>query len=304
MSDSDCSTHPNTPPSFSEDVSNQDTSHVFAWLKPTSPTACGAFDDTVNAVIKHPNAYTHMRQFLCTDPSRSTRATSVFTDDDDAPGNNSELDRKKPQWIGAFKFSLRTPPYVSGNGWSIGTGHGLPAGEEVDIMLAPPSKRWSTNIAGKHARLYFHKESGRMTLEARHTVKLSGMGGADVITKPASRVLEHGAFISIGDCLYTFEYTDFIKSDEFLGELAGFMKVHHGPGWTLHRMLSPTSGGDLISLGKYTYSPGAFAKGTFGEVGAGWARDGGTVAIKRFKAPNKDLLKAHQDMMSYIGEHV
>ena len=245
----------------------------------------------------------HTYRFLHIDPERSIRAASVFTDNA-AEGDDSGSSQAQPQWSGTFDFSLKTLPRTPGDGWSLGTGRGLPGDEEVDFMIAPPSKRWSKNIAAKHARFYFHKDSGRLTVEARHTIKLSGMNRADVISKTASRVLEKGHFISIGDCLYAFEYTDLIKSEDFFNEYSDFMKIHHGPGWTLHKTLSSAFGEDHISLGNYTCTPGAFAKGTFGEVAAGWARDGNTVAIKRFKTPKEEFLKTHREMMNYIGEHV
>ena len=303
MSGSGASTIPNTPVSFAEDVSNQDIDGVFAWLRPVNTLACVAFDKTVNAVIIHETTYLHMRQFLHTSPQRSTRDASVFTDDDTS-GEERETGHKVPQWIGAFKLSLRTLPRDSKEGWSLGTGRGLPEGEEVDIMLAPPSQRRSTGIAGKHARLYFHKASGRMAIEARHTIKLSGPGTVDVISKNTVRVLEKGHFISVGECLYVFEYTSYAAGKEFTHEFSEFMKTHHGHGWSLHKTLSAPSGGNQLSIGDYACTPGAFATGTFGEVTAGWGRNGITVAIKRFKAPKEKSLEAHRQMMHYIGEHV
>ena len=303
MSDSTESTVPVTPPALWNALLNQDIDDVFAWLKPTNPVACNAFNDLVNAAIEQPTTYKHVHQFLHTNPEPFNRGASVFTDnatqDDESESSQEEL-----QWSGAFKFSLKVLPRVGGNGWSLGTGHGLPEDEGVDLMITSHSKRNLKNIAGRHARFYFHKESARLMIEARHTVKLSGMNGADVITKSASRVLEKGHFISIGDCLYAFEYTDYMKSEDFLDQLSNFMESHHGPGWTLHKTLSSASSQDYISLGNYTCTPGAFAAGTFGEVGAGWARNGRAVAIKRFKTPREESLKAHCAMMNYIGEHV
>ena len=303
MSDSTESTVPVTPPASWNAVLNQDIDDVFAWLKPINPAACEAFNDLVNAAIEQPTTYKHVNQFWHTDPEPFIRAASIFTDnatrDDDSESSQQEL-----QWSGAFKFSLKILSRVGRNTWSLGTGHGLPEDEGVDLMIASTSHRISKNIAGRHARFYFHKESARLMIEARHTVKLSGTNGADVITKSASRVLEKGHFISIGDCLYVFGYTDYMKSEGFLNELSDFMESHTGPGWTLHKTLSSTSRGDCISLGNYTRTPGAFAAGTFGEVGAGWARDGRTVAIKRFKTPEEESLQAHCAMMNYIGEHV
>ncbi len=115
-------TIPNTPPSFSE-------------LRPLNPVAHEAFDETVNAVIKHFDTYEHARQFLHAD-SRLTRAASVFTDDGTADDEH-EPSRSTPQWFGGFKCSLRTAPQIPGEGWYLGTERGRPATGEVDILLAP-----------------------------------------------------------------------------------------------------------------------------------------------------------------------
>ncbi len=100
------------------------------------------------------------------------------------------------------------------------------------------------------------------------------------------------------------EYADLITSLAFVDELSSFMKGHHGPQWTFHKMRSPASGGDHMNLGSYTCSPGAFAQGTFGQVTAGWTLDGAAVAIKRFIKPRQTDLNSHREMMAYIGEHV
>ena len=292
-----------TPPSCWNHPFNSSIEDVFARLKPINPAACEAFDEVANVMNENQTTYAHASYFLEVNKDRSTRADSVFTDNT-ADQHDDGSGQEKPKWSGSFKFSLKTLPFVSGAGWSLGTGHGLLTGEKVNVMLALPSKRWTKSIAGKHARLLFHKESGRLTLEARHRIKLSGMDGADMITDNAIRALDTGHFISIEECLYAFEYTDLMKSEVFLDELSRFMRAHHEPAWSLPRALSLALGDDHISFDDYTCTPGAFAKGTFGEVGAGWARDGSTVAVKRFKTPNEESLKTHQEMMHYLGYHV
>ena len=300
MSDSDESTLPNTPPSFSEDVLNEIEDHVFALLKPLNPDAHEAFDAAVNTVIKHPDTYKHARQYLHSNP-RSARAASIFTND----GTADSEPESTYQWNGGFKFSLKIPPRTPGEGWFLGTERGRPTTGEVDILLAPPTQRWAKEgIAGRHARIYFHRESCRIIIEARHSVTLGGAKKADVFTKLASRALEQGQLVSIGGCLYVFEYTGLFTSPLFLDELSIFMKDCYGPQWMFHKMISPASGGDFIALGNYTCTPGAFAQGTFGQVTAGWARDGTVVAIKRFKIPNQTKLDTHREMMAYIGKHV
>ncbi|MCJ1466063.1 hypothetical protein MMC07_004682 [Pseudocyphellaria aurata] len=50
-----------------------------------------------------------------------------------------------------------------------------------------------------------------------------------------------------------------------------------------------------MTVNYHTWRLGAFAKGSFGEVTAGWARDGSAVAIKRIISPRLELLDAHQE---------
>ena len=294
------STLPNTPGSFSKDVLDEIEDDVFALLRPLNPDAYEAFNAAVNVIIKDSDTYTHARQFLHSN-TRSIRESSVFTNDSAAESGSGPV----PQWVGCFKFSLKVSPSIPGEGWYFGTGRGRSKPGETDILLAPPTQRWATKgVAGRHARLYFHRESCRVILEARHSVILGGAKEADIITKQASQVLEQGQIIGIGGCLYAFEYTAYYTSPVFVEELSAFMKCYHGPQWMIHRMLPPASGGDLMTMGKYTCTPGAFAQGTFGQVTAGWARNGKAVAIKRFKKPYQASLDSHRKMMDYIGEHV
>lgn len=175
----------------------------------------------------------------------------------------------------------------------------------MDIQLAPSTKEWEERgLAGRHGRVYFHLESCRVLLEARHTIILGSAGGTEAFTKAETRVLESNHMISIGDCLYTFEYTEHVKSPSFSDKLTSFMKKHYGLQWSFHKLLSPASVGHTITFGSYTCSPGAFARGTFGQVTAGWTRDGTAVAVKRFINPKEKELKSHRELMTYIGLHV
>lgn len=287
-------------PSTFADNSSQHQENTFAFLKPLNSSACQAFHDAVNFLIENPTNYVHTHQFFQIDSIQSITPTSQFTDD----GKNADSFQQKPQWKGAFQFSLNTRPRVSGEGWSLGTGIGLSPGQEVDVMLGSPTERWSKTIARKHARLCFHRDSGRITVEARHTVQLSGMDGATAITSSEIRVIEDGQFIGIGDCLYAFEYTSIMDTEPFFDELAEFMKTHIGAGWKLHKMFSSATAKGRTKIGSYTFTTGAFAKGSSGQVTAGWAQDGSTVAIKRFISPAQDKFEEHQIMMDYLGEHV
>jgi hypothetical protein len=160
-----------------------------------------------------------------------------------------------------------------------------------------------TGVAGKRARLFFHKESCRVVLEARHTVTI-GRNGATIFTQSASRVVEDEELIMIGNCAYTYEYTPFFASSSFERDISRYMKEYCEPEWSLNKLLSPSSVGKPISLGNYYYSPMAFAQGTFGKVSAGWDKDGAAVAIKHFKAPKESEISSHLTIMRHIGKHV
>ena len=295
--DSDGDTIPLTPESFTAEAdANAEAEGVFAWLRPHGDIACEAFDASVNTTIKNKQQYRHERQFLHRS-SRECRSRSVYTEDGE---------EAKPslynQWSGAFKFSLKVPPRYPTKGWYLGTNYGRNS-QEVDILLAPPQERWkSARIASKHARLLFHSESLRMTIEARHAVTITKNGTA-VITQSGIHVIEHGELIQIGNCSYTFEYTSLYSTQVFEQDLFRWMKKYDRSSRPNH-LLSPHSVGEPRSLGRYYCSPSAFAKGTFGKVSAGWALNGSAVAIKVFKEPKKEVVEAHQKLMHDIGHQV
>lgn len=295
MSDSEGSTLLLSPGSAVDDIVNANNDDVFAWLRPHSDTACAAFDASVNSALKNREKYEHARQFLHVS-QRGNRAQSVYTEDEHGPNDASF------QWIGAFKLSLKVPPRDSSKGWYFGTSRGRQV-KDVEILLCPPIKKWvSSRVAGIHGRLYFHQQSCRMMLEARHTVTTTKNGVA-VVGQSGSRVIEHGELLEIGHCLYIFEYTELYSAPAFEQDLIQFMRSHHGPEWSLNNFLSPSSVGTPNLIGGYRCSPHAFAQGTFGKVSAGWTNDGRPVAIKVFKKPKSDEIRGHQELMKRIGYH-
>ncbi|KAL8790343.1 MAG: hypothetical protein Q9213_000695 [Squamulea squamosa] len=272
MSESEASTEPATPKEGSAEVIKLDESNVFAWLRPLSKTSCQAFDATVNLVIKKPAEFTHVRQFLHCD-SRQDRAQSVFTDDED-----DSTDR-----------------------WCIGSGRAR--SKEVDLLLAPPTDRWmKIEVAGIHATLAIHPESCRISLQARHTVTIS-KNSTKTFRQQESYILEHDEIILIGDCAYTFQYTDYFFSPAFERDIIRYMRSHIKSLWTMNEFISPNSVGPPRLLGNYYCSPSAFAQGTFGKVSAGWTENGATIAIKTFKNPKESEIKSYIEIMEYIGTH-
>ena len=203
-------------------------SEIFAWLSPLNPTACGAYDAMISTTIENPQKYRHLHKFLRINSDRTKRAGSVFSEDEKTADQSDEF-LKTFQWTGAFQFSLNTLPSNPSKGWYLGTNRGRASGEEVDIMLAPPSAEWKNlGIAGKHARLFIHPESCRMVLEARHMVTI-GRNGATIFSRSSTHVLEQGEMINIGDCVYVFEYAPFFTTSMFEVKLREFMQTYHEP---------------------------------------------------------------------------
>ena len=279
------STVPNTPSSPQE--SETDDEKEFASLRPLNPRTEDAFDAALNNAIKRPHAYSHPRRFF--HASRSSRARSVFSDDNDTVPN------PETQWKGCFKLSLEVLPRKPAEGWYFGT-------RESDILLAPPPKKkrdW--RVAGRHARIFFHRESGRFMIEARHTLTVGVTRPA--VIKNVSHILEDGSYLGIGDCVYVFELTEFTKTPAFQECLSTFME-RSGNKWACHKLVASASAGEVMCLGQYVCSRGAFAQGTFGQMSAGWTTDGSLVAIKRLKQPDLHRLRSHETVMTHLGYHV
>lgn len=304
MSDSENDTIPVTPENLAETVAYPDLDGIFAWIRPHSPPAREAFSAVVDASIKEPEKYRHIRQFLHIDDLRVERASSIYTEDgqdqDAEDGQDQHGKAGRGQWPGAFKLCLNTLPRDPAKGWHLGSSY-----EAADLQLTPSSKTWlsRSRIATRHARLFLHPESSRVVLEARHAVTTT-YSKTEVLRGSASRVLGHCELFSINNCSYTFELTNYFATPNFEEELSDFMKTHCRSDWPMNKLLSPTSVGQPLSIGRYFRSPSASARGTFGKVSAGWTKDGAAVAIKVFKSPKGSQVRSHEQLMQYIGQHV
>ncbi|KAL8651928.1 MAG: hypothetical protein Q9210_002983 [Variospora velana] len=130
-----------------------------------------------------------------------------------------------------------------------------------------------------------------------------GRNGAKAFRHPESFLLEPGEIVFLGNCAYTFEYTEFFHSGAFKQALTQYMREYHGSLWSMNKYISPGSVGVATALGNYFCSPIAFNQGTFGKISAGWDKSGGTVAIKVFKNPKKSEIHSHVKLMESIGQH-
>ena len=260
-----------------------------------------AFHLLVDGMIQNPGSRMSERRFIHLDGREPIHTSSDSSSDDTADeGATDQL-----RWVGAFKFSTAVHPRDLTKGWLIGTGRGT---LDVDVVIGPPDLEWKKNkIRGNHARLYIHKESCQPTVEALHGMVVSGTTGVKHIsqrTASSSKILEHGHQLEIGRCTYLFSHGGALMNGIFDANLPRFMEAHHGKSWAAHSMLSVTSTGSYLTMDQYTFPPGAFAAGTYGEVTAGWSQNGSAVAVKRFKYPNLSRFSQHQKIMGLIGTHV
>ena len=278
-----------------------DTENVFAWLRPLNEFARHAFHLLVDSMIHNPGSRISERRFIHLDGRESSDASSASSSDDQAEQGATEQSR----WVGAFKFSTAVLPRDPAKGWLIGTGRGT---LEVDVVIGLPDwRRKGNGIRGNHARLYIHENTCQPTLEALHGMEVSGATGFKHLsqrTASSSKVLEHGHWVEFGRCAYLFLRGSAFTNGRFEASLPRFMKAHHAESWAAHPILSATSTASYLKMDQYTFRPGAFAAGTFGEVTAGWSENGSAVAVKRFKNPKKSQLSRHQKIMGLIGTHV
>ena len=301
MSASEASTLPNTPPSFHDDVLAQPMPGVFARLLPVNYLAHEAFDTALNKVIRYSDDYEHVRKFFYAE-SRVGPAASVFSDDDCAENDDQHAEPgSSEQWNGGFMLNLDILPRRPAEGWFLGSKY-----RDVDLLLAPSLKeRQESYVAGKHAKIYFHNDSGRIMIEAFHTITIGVPSGSDTFSKSTRRVLEDGSLLTIGNCVYVFKSTDHFKGLSFQQNLTRFMRDQYAnKQWMPNERLAQVSTGETIKLGNYVFSQGAFAQGTFGQVAAGWATDGRPVAIKKIKRPVLSTLREHEALMASLGCHV
>ncbi|KAI9826773.1 MAG: hypothetical protein M1826_006568 [Phylliscum demangeonii] len=299
---SDASTEPSTPDSFAEDVTCASSPDVFARLLPLHGPASDAIDAVVKIVILEPSKFSHHRRFLHIEEG-PFRESTVFTEDEREDDRAATEAVRRIQKTASFQLSLTTLPTNPAEGWYLGTSRGRSSTEDVNLLLAPPTgRRMRRDVAGRHARLFLHLESCRVVVEARHTLTL-GRRGTTALSHLAQQVIQPYEMIKIGECLYTFEYTDFFSTPTFDEQLSAYMKKYCHSTWAAHQHVSPRSVAEPRELGNYYFSPRAIAQGTFGRVVAGWAKNGSAVAIKQFKNPRREKYDAHLRMMGKIGRH-
>lgn len=156
-------------------------------------------------------------------------------------------------------------------------------------------------IFGRHFQLFFHGESLRMKLQAFHTINFK----AKTLTSDSGSVaVEHGDQISLGDCLFTFQYTDYASSQEYREDFHNQMRLT--PILGSHSTASRAPSASLkMSVEQYSYEPAPFTRGSYGEVYQGWHQEtGDRVAVKRLISPEEKELDSHQRIMSLLGHHV
>ena len=204
-------------------------------------------------------------------------------------------------WTGAYIFSLKSGPRA-GPDWVLGSENGQGWTSNIDLVLQINENQ---DAPSKHAYFSFHPESRRFKLTALRATSVSGLlGGGPPLQKGASRALEDEDVIATGLLTYSYELTDFGKSDQFDSDVMKFLDVSFPPTTVHHAMrgVPPTPGG--VTLGKFKCTHGVFLKGSSGEIFGGSNMRGDVVAIKRHRFTEKERLKKHQMLLQGFGRHV
>ncbi|KAL8958199.1 MAG: hypothetical protein Q9193_004699 [Seirophora villosa] len=215
-------------------------------------------------------------------------------------------DTPPPLWTGAYKLELKALSSRK-TSWLLGLDQSSAAkapNHPVDLILAPKTNAWFQKaLHSHHARMFFSEDSLSLMIEATYNVAISGPFGYQDLHEPS--VVLHGTAIQFGDCGYKIEFTDYAESLEFKEDLLILMGsiTQNGPHLYKHMTVPSSRHGKMINMGRYMFSPGAIASGSFGHIYAGVANDGGCVAVKRFLKPNKAKLEDHERLMQKIGEH-
>ena len=300
MSDSQVTTVPNTPESFTDDVTNKDFLDVFAQLCPHNEEARRAFDTVVQEIVRKKLKY--QRQFV--KAYRVERNQSPFSE-----YGESET-KPELRWSGAYIFRLQDVWDQPEACWRAGTGRTketsdlseLPREDTVEFVLAPPRKKYkSLRIGGRHLGFSVDPSTYRLALTAFHSVIV---GSSPVLERVEKYVLAETEILTVGATSYKFEYTPYQRSDAFTEKLSKFFSYQRPGFHTINRKLTPSSGGTPVPIGPYYVCSTAFGKGTLGFHRAAWTAAGHVFAVKQLKRGDRQEVQRHVALMNKIGRHV
>ena len=266
---------------------------IFAKLRPANLSARIAYEASVKLAVDDPTRFGYVNRFVHPDSGY------------DAAGGDMEGEGDASD-TGYFKFSLSVLPKNPTDGWYLGTGQETSDYAQIDVLLGPPTAELKRlGLKGKHARLFFHKDSCRIIIEAKATVTI-GKDGATTIRDSEHHVLEHNEMIKVGHCLYVFEHTPFYVSPMFFTSISQFprlMRRLHGDQWNHFGGLLPDNTEPSIVGNYYKYLIPT-VEGTPETSTKGFTRQGEVVAIK--KRQNRDQLSitAYMALMSRLEKQV
>ena len=267
----------------------EDDAEVFAILRPTNLSARKAYDGSVKLAIDDADKFAYVNRTVLADPGY------------DAAGGNLQEDEGITEW-GYFKLSLSVPPHNPEEGWYLGTSRGISEHGEIDVLLGPPTAASeSMGLGPKHARIFMHRDTCKIVIEAKDAVKL-GQDDTTIIQDSARRVLENGEMIQFGSCLYSFEITKYPREPAFENYVSAFMKKIHGTDWQLNVLICS---GRYDVLGDYRHDPvfSPFDSPSH-QAQPGYSRQGDLVALKVFNSTDRVRASLQRDIMGRLKYHV
>ena len=275
----------------------------FARLIPHSHNARLAFSQVVELVLRNPDEYAEVSQFIRFAKAGKEDQLSEVSEVSDRSRSAKEAPLPPREWKGYYLLDLNIPPARPKLGWILGSKVVDKLGKAADLLLTP--RHGSNRVASRHLRLSVHPDSGCLMLNA-------GSRGVSVGAKPLRHedmALTETTIITLGDLHYTFEYQRVDETTHRDG-LKRFMQDKlDRSNVELSKTVSSLGTETDIHFKGYTIK-GTFASGTSALVaGAIDNATGQFVAIKKMKNPGTrdPTIASERDTLAVVhkgSEHV
>ncbi|KAL8963753.1 MAG: hypothetical protein Q9183_004974 [Haloplaca sp. 2 TL-2023] len=276
---------------------------AFARLIPRNPSAKKAFSEVVNHIRADASSKTiPPAEYIRAEPDTEKLTVGCGFTESEVDDHNQRVE-KKEAWTGAYIVSLKPRPRA-GLSWSLGSQNGQGWTSDIDLVLQINENQEANS---KHAIFNFAsilEESRRFKIIALHSISVSGLSGnGPPLQYCAGRALEDGDVITIGALVYSFEFTDFGKSDQFASDSKKILDDIESPATADHLNNRFSAYPPGVELGNFKCTNGAYLRGLNDEIFKGSNTRGDVVAIKRYRYIGKEKLTKHFTLMEALGPH-